>query len=98
MMTRDPYRLMAIIKDRHILVETIQNALKAAKADNAGDAFKLNKELIKHQKQLSDLEAQFMVLIKEKQELDAEAHKRAIKAKELAAVRLRLQVSYGSDL
>jgi hypothetical protein len=98
MMTRDPYRLMAIIKDRHILVETIQAALKEAKNDNAGDCFKLNRELIKHQKQLSELEAQFMVLVKEKQELDEQTYKRNQEAKKLAAVRLRLQVSYGSDL
>ena len=98
MMTRDPHRLIAIIRDRHILVETIQAALKEAKNDNAGDCFKLNRELIKHQKQLSELEAQLMILVKEKKELDKQTYERNIKAKELAAVRLRLQVSYGSDL
>jgi len=93
MMTTDPNRLLMIIKDRHVLVDRLGKALKAAKADNAGDAFKINAVLKLQQEKLKELETHLRSLIADRRMLDAIHLKNAAKNEEAEVARLRLQIN-----
>lgn len=56
MITNDPNRLLVIIRDRHIMVRRLEAALKEAKVDNRGDAFKINRFIKYHKDLLVQLE------------------------------------------
>jgi hypothetical protein len=57
-MKLDNNRLLMVIKDRHVLVERLEMALKESKKDGMGDMFRIN-AILKHQReQLSVLEKQ----------------------------------------
>jgi hypothetical protein len=93
MLTNDPNRLLMIIKDRHILISRYEAAVILAKEDNAGDVFKLNQLLMHHKSECKILEDHLKVIISERKQLDTIHLKNKKKEEELAAIRLRVEVS-----
>lgn len=94
MITNDPNRLLAIIKDRHILIERFGKVLELAKKDNAGDSFKVNRLLKHHVAELGVLENHLRGLIADRKMLDAIHLKNRVKNEEAEVSRLRVEVGY----
>lgn len=82
-----------IIKDRHILVDRLKKAMILAKADNAGDVFKINRLLMKHTEDLKELEDHMRHMLTDRRMLDAIHAKNKSKEEEAAVHRLRAEVN-----
>lgn len=94
MLTNDPNRLLAIIKDRHILIDRLTKVLELSKKDNAGDSFKVNRLLKHHLADLNKLETHLRSLITERKTLDAIHLKNRVKNEEAEVSRLRIELGY----
>lgn len=94
MLTNDPNRLLAIIKDRHILIERMGKVLELSKKDNAGDSFKVNRLLKHHVTELGVLENHLRSLIADRKMLDAIHLKNRVKNEEAEVTRLRIEMSH----
>lgn len=70
MLTRDPNRLLIIIKDNQVTLNRLRKALQDAKQDNAGDAFKINRFVKKQEAWVNELMDDWKILVQEKKDLD----------------------------
>lgn len=96
MVTRDPNRLIVIIRDREIMLGRLRKALEQSKADGRGDAFKLNRFVKHHEEKLKELRADFSVLVKEHKELKQLRQANHAKIEQAEVDRLRSAVALWS--
>lgn len=70
MLTRDPNRLIVIIRDNEVTLRRLKKALDDSKQDNQGDAFIINRFVKKQEAWIKTLHEDWAELVKEKKELD----------------------------
>lgn len=91
-MKLDPNRLFAIIKDRHVLVQRLGMALKEAKEDGKGDAFRINAILKEQLRQLSILEIELKSITPTQETIKAAILQDKKQADQAAINRIRAEI------
>lgn len=94
MMTDNPARLLQIIKERHVLVNDLKQALALAKGDNAGDAFKLNRLIKYHEDQLQILEGKLKEVLQQHEQMKHVKDAAMRQDKQQKVLRLRKEARY----
>lgn len=89
----DPNRLLVVIKERHTLVERLKKLLAKAIGDNRGDAFKINRLLKYHTKQLRELEERLKDKVAADKVKRDKAHSNWLVEEEAAINRLRIEIN-----